>query len=132
MDEVYLLVKPRSVVLRFELEGDHRSANPKGDDRRIIVAHAITDNGPMMSEQWREVDERKGLSTRAGSFTSHERGHGYGGGDDRVKRSVKEEEETGHKTTRAIRVSRKREGQRKRSSECTERGREQSWVGRPG
>lgn len=51
----------RSDLSWFELDGDVRNTNPKGNGQRIIVLHAIPKKGPVISDDRREGRKREGF-----------------------------------------------------------------------
>lgn len=70
MDESYLHVNHKSNFSWFTVDGDHRSANSNGDGQRIIIVHAITDDGPVIANGWREGGTRQGFPKPEGWFAS--------------------------------------------------------------
>ena len=60
-DSSYLHVNHKSNFSWFTIDGDHRFANSNGDDQRIILVHAITIDGPVIADGWREGGTRQGF-----------------------------------------------------------------------
>lgn len=45
----------------FDLNGDHQSTNPKGNGQSIMIVRAITDKGPVISDDRGNGRKREGF-----------------------------------------------------------------------
>lgn len=70
MDEPYLHVNYRNKLCCFDIDGDHISENPRGNGQRIIILHAISEDSPVIANEWRASETSEGFPKAEWRFSS--------------------------------------------------------------